>query len=138
VKVNGLPCTCGRRGCLEAYASGTASLREYRYRIGQPDATTQMFDAAIRANSPEALYTLDTTCDWLGVGLSIALGLLNPDVVTITGGVAQLGAPFFDSVIRSVQRYAHPLVRDTRIVPAQLSNAGIIGAAALARRAIKS
>lgn len=132
----GRPCTCGQRGCLEAYASGPALLQAYRERGGVADSGEQVTLAAQRGN-PHALAALQEIGEWVGVGLAHALNLINPGVVVVGGGVASIGEAFFGPLQAAVQRYAYPTVRGTPIIPAQLgADAGVVGAGALARQAL--
>ncbi len=139
VEPGGRLCTCGRRGCLEAYASGPALLDAYNAaRPAEAPATSGVeVLSAVLAGHREALDALDMLCNRLAIGIANALVLFNPGVVVIGGGVAQLGGPFFTRLRSAVQDASYPTVRETPILPAQLgTQAGLFGAAELARRTL--
>jgi len=139
VEAGGRLCTCGRRGCLEAYASGPALLDAYNAaRPTEPAAASGVeVLSALLAGRREALDALDTLCQWLALGVANTLVLFNPGVVVIGGGVAQLGEPFFTRLRTAVHNVSYPTIRETPVLPAQLgTQAGLIGAAELARRTV--
>jgi glucokinase len=129
VERHGTACHGGAAGRLECYASSPALLRLYNESVS---ATRQVTDGeaimrAVQAGEPEALTAVETVSDWLGFGLSNVLNILNPAVVAVGGGVAQLGAPFFEALNQSIQRYAYSTVRSTPILPALMgANAGLV------------
>jgi N-acetylmannosamine-6-phosphate 2-epimerase/N-acetylmannosamine kinase len=133
---DGRLCTCGQRGCLEAYASGPALVHAYRGRGGVAESGEEVTAAAQRGD-PHALDALREIGEWVGLGVAHALNLINPAVVVIGGGVASIGEAFFGPLREAVQRYAYPTVRHTPIVAAQLgAAAGMVGAADLARQTL--
>jgi glucokinase len=141
VERDGRPCTCGRRGCLESYVSGPALLEDYNARVAADRRveTGEAVQAAARCGDADAIAAIQNIGQWLGFGLGIALNLLNPSIVVIGGGVAQIGDLFFDSVRGAIGQYAYPTVADTPVVAARLGpQAGLIGAAALARQMLVS
>lgn len=141
VERDGRPCTCGRRGCLESYVSGPALLEDYHARVAadrRVETGEAVQSAALRGDAG-AIAAIQNIGQWLGFGLGIALNLLNPSIVVIGGGVAQIGDLFFDSVRRALGQYAYPTVANTPVVAAKLGpQAGLIGAAALARQMLVS
>jgi glucokinase-like ROK family protein len=141
VERDGRPCTCGKRGCLESYVSGPALLEDYNARVAadrRVDTGEAVQAAALRGDA-EAIAAIQNIGQWLGFGLSIALNLLNPSIVVIGGGVAQIGDLFFDCVRGAIGQHAYPTVAGTPVVAAKLGpQAGLIGAAALARQMLVS
>ncbi len=85
----GPPCWCGRRGCMEAWVSGTALERQYAERTGEhlPAITI-----AARAASGEKVATavLDTHAGRLARGLAHVVNLIDPDVIILGGGLSNL------------------------------------------------
>ncbi|MFB5189906.1 ROK family protein [Alicyclobacillus fastidiosus] len=140
VDKNGLPCHCGRRGCLETVASATAMIRRARelQQVGQMSAQTAIddaktiFDLAAQGDAA-AQQVVRETADWLGYGLSMIAGTINPDTILIGGGVSTAGDAFLQPVTDAFRRYALDLVSQAvTIAPAQLGNdAGVIGASRL-------
>jgi len=128
----GESCWCGRRGCLNTLASGSAiaaqlpagSSLEERWRNGDP--------AAIRA--------VERGAHWLGVGLGNAINLLNPTLVIIGGGVAELGSRYLEAVERTAMREAFiEAASGCRFELARAGyEAGAIGAGLMARELLRS
>lgn len=132
VDAHGPLCNCGNRGCLETLASGTAILRLAEERLGQSWGAREVGEAATAGNSVAAAL-LDEVYQWLGVGLVNAVQLLDPSVIVVGGGVAQLGRPMFDAIQKALDgnlfRAGSPRIR---VEPAALgTKAGVIGAALL-------
>ncbi|HVO71088.1 MAG TPA: ROK family protein [Aggregatilineaceae bacterium] len=154
IKVNGRPCTCGNRGCIEAYASGPALARDFARRAGRArlrswfgkepgDITALDVAHALTGDNVEARdsarQAVAATASLLGQVLGGLLNLLNPEIIVLGGGLTSgLGAIFIDSVRAGATQTALPPVRDLRIVPAALgASAGVIGAALVAREQYK-
>lgn len=150
---DGEPCGCGLRGCLEAYGSGTALTREAREAAakdpsyaaavielagGDPQAIEgKMVSEAAAAGDPFACEQLARLGSWLGEGIASLAAVIDPSVVALGGGVADVGDLLLDPVRESFA--AHITGGHNRPHPefrvAKLGNkAGLIGAADLARR----
>jgi len=133
-------CNCGSRGCIEVLASGTAMTRRASGLIGEypasvlgaEPATAEAIGRAAAAGDPLGVRILDETAEMLSAWLGSMISLLDPDVIVIGGGVAQIGEPLFSRLRRITPgRTINQFASETPIVPAQLgSDAGIIGAAA--------
>jgi glucokinase len=150
---DGLACGCGRRGCLEQYASGRALVRLARTGAahapqdaggllalagGEPEAITgPLVTTAARAGDKVAGAAFDEVGRWLGAGLADLVQILDPSLVVIGGGVADAGELL---LAPTRQAYAAALAeRGTfPVAPVQVAqlggDAGMIGAADLARR----
>lgn len=143
ISLDGPPCGCGNRGCLEAYASGTGLVRQAREAIaaGQPSSLAERGDrldaediaAAAEAGDPLARQLLAGAGRALGVGVRNLLHLLNPSVVVIGGGVSRVGPPLWDPMLAVLEADALEIYRTgVRVVPAELGDdAGLVGAALL-------
>jgi len=121
---------CGRRGCLEAYCSGT-SIAERANEVGMHDATAADVAEAARAGNPVAGALWDETCEALACGIVSIANLFEPEIVVLGGGVVRTGEQLLGPV--------RELVRSQTIVPkleirqAALGDAvGVVGAAAVA------
>jgi glucokinase len=144
----GVPCLCGRRGCWERYASGTALGRFAREAAlagrlpvvvglagGDPEAVRgEHVTAAAQEGDAGAIAVMDELGWWVALGIANLVNLLDPEVVVIGGGLVEAGdlllAPVRSSYGELVMSAAHrPSVP---IVPAELGeHAGAIGAALL-------
>ncbi len=129
LKPGGPRCPCGKLGCWEALASGTAIAREGRARLGDPQITTpQVFQLAHEGNR-EAQKILDEVAEYLGLGFANLTELLDPETIFLGGGVMneweQLQTPALASYGRNA-RWRVP-IRSTRLG----DEVGLLGAAAL-------
>ena len=132
----GIPCVCGRNGCWERYASGTALGRLAREAgIGErgEDVT-----AAALAGDPGALAVFEEFADWFAVGLVNLVHVLDVERCVIAGGLVTAGEVLIDAIRRAfAARLVAPDHRPpVEIVAAELGErAGAVGAAILARDA---
>ena len=150
---DGEPCGCGRRGCLEQYASGRALVRRARDAAarhpecaanllslvdGDLDAITgPVVTTAARAGDKVACEAIQETGRWLGVGLADLVQILDPEVLVVGGGVAEAGelllGPAREAYHQALAARGRLPVASVRV--ARLANnAGVVGAADLARR----
>ncbi|MBO5203840.1 MAG: ROK family protein [Clostridia bacterium] len=147
IQVDGAPCSCGRKGCWEAYSSATALIRMTKEKIEECKASgraTVMADApkvsgrtacdAMRAGDEAAKEVYDKYIKYLASGLATIINIFQPEVISLGGGISGEGQSLIDSllpIIRSEQ-YGGGVVEMTDIRIAKLGNdAGIIGAAML-------
>ncbi|MDH6109101.1 glucokinase [Kitasatospora sp. MAP12-15] len=142
VDLDGDPCPCGGRGCLEGLASGTAIARHalaagWRPADGAAGGTAVAVAAAGRAGDPLALAAFDRAGQALAAGIAATATLVELDVVVIGGGVAQAGELLFGPLRTRLAQYATlGYVQGLRVRPAELAtDAGLVGAAAAALRA---
>ncbi len=148
VRPGGQPCVCGKRGCVEAEACGTAIGRKAGRRLrdhpesgpilrqlcgGQPETVTgEMVGRAAASGDALAIAVLDDAGEALGAGLGAAINLMNPEKIILGGGVTKSGERWWHAVRRSAREHALPQMR-VEIVPAALGDdAPLWGAAALA------
>lgn len=149
IQQGGEACTCGCRGCLEAYASATALIRQTQRAMQQnpqslmhaiagqgPVTGRTAFDAAA-AGDAAAQQVVDTYIQYLAVGVASLINLFFPEVVGLSGGVANQGEALLEPLRRAVEPmvYGHAFCqKHTRIVGCSLGyQAGLVGAAFLAR-----
>lgn len=139
VRRGGRLCSCGRHGCIEAYASGPsiaarareALLRDDNSTLASLDAPTAA-DVAAAAAEGDALASRiwAETVDLLGTAVTDLVNVLEPDVVVLGGGVATAGAMLLDPVREVVAAEAMPpAARAARVVLAELGSlAPLVGA----------
>ncbi len=148
IDVNGPVCACGRNGCLEALASGSAVAREAisRVRRGGLSALIKMVDGKIENITAETVHlaakegdelaseVINQAAYYLGIGVVNLINIFNPEMVVIGGSMADMGDLLLQPVRQMVAERAFPLYSQTvQIVPAQLGNdAGLFGAAIFA------
>lgn len=133
VELDGPLCVCGRRGCLQAIASGPATLR-HAARLRGSDVT---FDALRRAwcdGQPWAVTALRRTCHALAAAAVSVQELVHPQLLLIGGGFAS-GIPGLDTLVSAqLAELARPGQPRLEVGPASLGSlSSLRGAVALAR-----
>lgn len=132
VENNGRKCTCGRCGCLEAYASATAVMKRYQEKTGEALTAKEIFEKAGKEEK-EAVETVEEFRYYLAEGLTNLVNILRPEIIAIGGGVARSADLFLPYVNEYVNDHAYGThILPVKIVAAKLGNdAGMIGAALL-------
>ncbi|MET7281401.1 ROK family protein [Kribbella sp. NPDC005582] len=132
VDQNGESCACGSYGCVETYASGPRMVARAQRRGWRTD---EVVDAAVlaadaAAGDEIALAIFDDGAQALAAGIVATAVTVDLTTVVIGGGVSKAGPVLFDPLEAWVKRLAQlPFVADLSVVPAQLANAGLLGAA---------
>lgn len=136
-------CSCGRRGCWDAYASATALIAQARKAAAQrpesvlsgfPDLTGKdVFEASLRGDVC-AKAVIREYCNYIAVGVSNIVNILAPDMILIGGGISCQGETILEPIRKYIKENcfdkrdeALPILR----VASMGNDAGIIGAAAL-------
>ena len=155
VPENGVPCTCGKDGCLEAYAGGWAMRRMWIETLAGagiedwqdiPRASLELHHLihAAREGESGARATLAGGATALGIGLVAALHLLDSQVIILGGGIVDGAVDFVDGEPDFTERVARQVLDraldkvtiDLEITRARFGNrAGVLGAIALAGEA---
>ncbi len=147
VQPTGPRCACGNRGCLEAFASGSAIGRRAREvaaekswsSLGRLAAEREVLgeDATrlAREGDAAALSVLEEAGRWLGIGLAGFVNVFNPDVVVVGGGAMGAGELMLGPAREEVRLRSRSPSRDlVEVREAALGpDSGAIGAAALAK-----
>ncbi len=149
IVVDGEQCSCGRKGCWEAYASATALIRQTKKAIEEyPDSLMHKlakeegkvsgrtaFDA-MRLGDIAGIKVVDDYIKYVACGLINIVNALQPEIICIGGGICNEGETLMKPLRRFVQseRYSIHSKIQTKIVKAELGNdAGVIGAALLGK-----
>ncbi|OMH36977.1 ROK family protein [Tersicoccus sp. Bi-70] len=138
----GLPCSCGRTGHLEAVASGAGLLERYRSTmpvrqmddgsVGPSAASGADVSRLAAAGDPAALSCVDGSAAALGRAIGGWINTLDPDVVIVTGGLAQAGPRWWTRLRAAADTETIPAATGCPVVPAALgARAALIGAASL-------
>ena len=149
IEYNGRPCTCGRKGCWEAYSSATALIEMTKEKMAQTRDTVMWemcengakkvsgrtaFKAA-KQGDKAGLEVVETYIDYLACGITNMVNIFQPEVLCIGGGVCGEGDYLLEPLKKIVDRdqYGSAAHDDkTQLKIAELGNdAGIIGAALL-------
>jgi len=114
IDYHGPQCACGKRGCIEALASGPALARRARQRLtgvqagvskilaladGNPEAiTAETIAKAHQSGDPLATELLAETADYLAIWLGSVIDLLEPDVIVVGGGMSGVIESWFEHI----------------------------------------
>jgi len=144
---NGLPCSCGSRGCVEMYCSGKALTLVARnlfkphelYALGTRFAGAQLLIDQALAGHVGAREAMVHAFTQLGLALSNLIDLLNPSLVVLGGGIVFSWPDSLQVVRQIVMRESLPGARrNLRIEVTQLQHfAGVLGGAALVQAALE-
>lgn len=136
VEAQGLPCSCGATGHLEAVASGYGLVQLYHRLGGDPTVTGAGEVSARTVSDPEAAIAVEQSASALGAGVGDLTNIIDPDVIVISGSVVGAGPSWWRALRTAARQTSLGLLTDTAIVPATLgADAGIIGAAQIAQDA---
>ncbi|MBE0674708.1 MAG: ROK family protein [Bacteroidales bacterium] len=143
---NGRSCGCGRKGCLEAYASATGVARtavEFLARPGVKSSLSEITGSEINswhvarhaeAGDPVALEVFDFTARMLALAITNAVLFSSPEAIILAGGLAKSGNLLKKPLEKYVEEFIMPNFRNSfKIISTGLpeSDAAILGAAAL-------
>lgn len=145
IVADGEPCSCGRRGCWEAYASATGLIRQTKTAMqknkdsilwqlsknGEHVNGRTAFDA-MRAGDETGKQVVEQYIRYLACGLTNMVNIFQPEVLCIGGGISHEGETLLAPVREIIEKeqFAQTTASKTRICAAELGNdAGIIGAA---------
>ena len=148
IEVDGAECSCGRKGCFEAYSSATGLIRMSKEAMEKnPDSimnkmaqekggkvTARTSFDAMRAGDKSAKEVVNKYIKYLAAGITNTINIFQPDILCIGGGVCNEGDPLLLPVKALVENedFAKNSEKRIEIVIAKLGNdAGIIGAAFL-------
>jgi len=149
IDYRGPVCGCGKHGCIEAFASGPNIAKRARAKLaagakssiltlaGSTDALrTEHVGEAYAAGDALAAEVLTETAEFLTIWLGTIVDLLEPDVMVIGGGVAELMSTFFPRMSAGLSAWAiNKRAGEIPLVLARYGNdAGIAGAAALLKQ----
>jgi glucokinase len=153
VKIDGARCTCGRRGCMEAYAGRAAMEARARRRVqkgrhtdlfhlmeerGRTRLTSSIWAHALERGDKLATQIIDEAIEALGAGIASAINVLDVEAVILGGGLGvRFGEPFAKRIAEAMQPHLFHDEQPPAVRVAALGDlGGAIGAALLARRAV--
>lgn len=146
IEVDGLACSCGRRGCFELYASATALIRMTREEM-QKNKASKMWEIAgdldgangktafdaYRAGDESGILVVNKFIKYLAAGLVNTVNIFQPEALILGGGISKEGE-FLTNLLSPIierERYSRGKIQ-TKLLIAELGNdAGIIGASQL-------
>lgn len=129
--IAGPRCSCGGRGCLEAYCSGPSVARQFQERFGEALSAKAIFARA--EHDSRAASFLEEVKVRLAQGIAAAVNLLDVEAVVLGGGLAQSPRLFMGLTERVAQRLVLGELRTVPCLPAALGDDSVLaGAGALA------
>ena len=148
IEKGGRPCTCGRRGCWEAYSSATGLIKMTKEKMleNKDSVMWQLCESIDKVSGKTAFLAMrkyqdkaatevcEMYIDYLATGLTNIINVFQPEVISIGGGVCNEGEPLFAPLREKAfaDDFARNSPKHPKIVRATLGNdAGIIGGAAL-------
>ncbi len=134
-----ISCNCGNCGCLEQYASATGIVRLINEELEasseesilrNDEISAKNFWEAVAKGDKLSIRVAERFGEYLGIGLSIIAGVLNPEVFVIGGGVSRSGDLILPFIEKNFKAHVFHACAGAKIVRATLGNdAGLIGAA---------
>lgn len=149
IDYNGPICKCGKRGCIEILASGTAIGARARAKLREtPNSQSQILELAgrdistVKSELVAKAYAMGDalaheilleTVDYLSIWLGNIVDILDPDVIVMGGGVAAMLKPFFEEIKQRMPAWCvNPRASEIPVLMAHYgADAGIAGGAAL-------
>ena len=107
----GLPCECGRCGCLETVASVKALIRNCRNKLQQDDLSFQKICTLFRNNDKTVVGEIKLLASYFGIAISNQLNTCPVDKLIITGRILELGEEFCGMLKSSITALLFPSVR---------------------------
>jgi len=95
VVTEGNLCGCGKKGCLEAHASGTAIAKTYTWLSGKPVSGAKEVVQRFNRGDRKAIKAFEGAAYHLGTGLSMIMNILNPEMIVLGGGVFKSAPALF-------------------------------------------
>jgi len=106
VEKNGKPCNCGKKGCMEAYASGKAIEKAYAAKKGDSKqnmiSAKEVFHLATKGDDI-ALEIINNSLDYLALGITNIVELLDPELIVLGGGVSESVDALVENIRKKVQ-----------------------------------
>ncbi len=150
IEANGVPCSCGRKGCWESYSSALALCRMTREEMKRSSHSLMWEECggklenvggrtvfqALRRGDEAAQRVLDEFSYYLGCGITNMVNIFQPEIISVGGGISAEGETLLAPVreILDREQYSRNCEKKTILKKAELGNdAGIIGAALLWR-----
>ncbi len=143
---SGTECSCGRYGCWEVFASGTAirdmalrkmesrtsMITELASRSGEKINSRHVFEA-MALKDPVAVEVIERTIHYMAIGLANAVHTFNPDRIVIGGGVSKAGELLFPALREKTEELVMKPYKGTYTIESVglRDDVGLIGAAAL-------
>lgn len=128
---SGGACYCGKKGCVEKILAGPALEKFYESVSGQKRSLKEIFSNYKAGADPHAKETMERLAEFFGLAISVAVNILDPDVIVIGGGVGNIDIIYSEGR-ESLRKYVFNNRLDTPVIKPKLGDsAGVFGAAFL-------
>jgi len=146
VQPDGPICSCGKKGHLEAFASGSAIVNSVKIQIKEGQSSSlqlgsnlSAFDVsnAARQGDNLAIKAIDKAGEYIGIALASFVHIFNPSIIILGGGVANCGKLLTDPLLQRLENEVIDPVylADLDVVPSRFGDdSGLLGALAYARQ----
>ncbi len=130
LEVGGRKCSCGKRGCFEAYASARAMEEFYFELTGRKKTTFQIKEEFLKKKS-DAILAVNETARWLSIGIANLVNIFNPDLIVLGGGMINFPS-FLKIAIKNFKSWLLVKEAKTKILVSNLNEkATLLGASLL-------
>ncbi|MFC2064369.1 ROK family protein [Chloroflexota bacterium] len=148
VQPDGPICSCGKKGHLEAFASGTAIVDYVKTQINKGHSSIVQFGSdlsafdianAAKQGDDLSIKAITRAGEYIGIALASFVHIFNPSVIILGGGVAQTGKLISNSISHGLKNEViNPIyLEDLEVVPAKFGDdSGLLGALAYARHTL--
>ena len=133
VRINGTLCECGRRGCLDSYASTIALTREIKSRTGLNEIEFSDVVTMLKQGHSEAMKAFRETMEYMGTGIINLIYVYNPKCIIIGDEMSSIGEPVLEALREQIQAMKiQRLASQVKIELAKLGDSAYVGAAVIA------
>ncbi len=131
LKSNGIPCWCGRTGCMENYISGIGIERIYKKLSGQDCSLPEIYQKFEEENNPHAQEVIQNLISDFADGVSNLITIFDPSIIIVGGGVSNLPILYSEGANAANQKSFHPEFTIPIVKNKLGDSSGIYGAAML-------
>jgi glucokinase-like ROK family protein len=132
VSENGEVCNCGKKGCLETFASARAIVKKFKGIPGDEDTDISEIKTAIEKGDRKAIEIVERAGHYLGIGISNLVNMLDPEMIILAGRVVRLGRTLLDPMREALESRLFSVDRIKIEISELGKEIGLYGASALA------
>ncbi|MBC7320857.1 ROK family transcriptional regulator [bacterium] len=103
VSEDGEVCNCGKRGCLETFASARAIVKRFKGVPGDEDSDISEIRVALEKGDTKALEIVEKAGHYLGAGISNLVNMFDPEMIILSGRVVRLGKALLEPMRKSLE-----------------------------------
>ncbi|MEM3063102.1 MAG: ROK family transcriptional regulator, partial [Nitrososphaerota archaeon] len=132
VSENGEVCNCGKRGCLETFASARAIVKRFKGIPGDEDTDINEIRVALEKGDIKALEIVEKAGYYLGVGISNLVNMFDPEMIILSGRVVRLGRALLEPMKKALESRLFSADKVNIEISQLGKEIGLYGASALA------